>query len=72
MEYLKHNGILFFLDRPVELIAPTDDRPLSSNFEALKKRYEERYDIYLSSCDERIENDGNPEKAVRKILEKLK
>ncbi len=70
--YLKHNGVLFFLDRPLQDIMPTEDRPLSRDLEALKKRYEERYGIYLSVCDERIEIDGSVENAVRRITEKLK
>lgn len=69
---LKHNGVLFFLDRPLSDIIPTDDRPLSRDFEALKKRYEERYDIYLFACDEKIHIDGKVENAVSKITEKLR
>ncbi len=72
VEYLKHNGVLFFLDRPVADIIPTEDRPLSRDSEALRNRYEERYDIYLSSCDEKIDIDGNVNNAVSKITEKLK
>lgn len=72
VDYLKHNGVLFFLDRPLGDIIPTEDRPLSRDFEALKKRYEERYDIYLSSCDEKIDIDGRVENAVNRITEKLK
>ncbi len=72
VEYLKQNGVLFFLDRPLKDIIPTEDRPLSQDYEALKKRYEERYDIYLSSCDEKIDIDGNVEKAVSCVVEKLK
>ncbi len=72
VEYLKHNGVLFFLDRPLADIIPTEDRPLSRNFEALKKRYEERYGIYLSCCDEKIDVDGSVQNAVSRITEKLK
>lgn len=72
VENLKKNGIVFFLDRPLEDIKPTSDRPLSRDFEDLKKRYEERYDIYLSSCDEKINIDGSVENAVNRILEKLR
>lgn len=54
---LKQNGKIYFLNRALELLIPTSDRPLSSNAEALKKRYEERYPIYKSSCD--VEIDGN-------------
>ena len=69
---LKQNGIIFFLNRPLEDIIPTDDRPLSSNIEALRKRFEERYDIYVSSAEEEILVDGNVENSVNKILEKLR
>ncbi len=72
VHYLKKNSVVFFLDRPLEDIIPTEDRPLSRDFDALKKRYEERYDIYLSACDERIVIDGNVQNAVAEIMEKLK
>ncbi len=69
---LRHNGKIFFLDRPLEDIVPTDDRPLSSSREALEKRYKERYPIYLSCCDEVISVDGVVENTVRKIMECMK
>ena len=55
---LKHNGTVYFIDRCLEKLCPTGDRPLSSDKEALKKRYEERYDIYKGACDVRIDGDG--------------
>ncbi len=67
VDYLKANGFIVFLDRPLEDIMPTDDRPLSRDFEALKKRYEERYDIYLSSCDIKIDVDGKVEHSVSRV-----
>lgn len=72
VDYLRGNGFVFFLDRPLEDIMPTEDRPLSRDFDALKKRYEERYDVYLSSCDMKIDVDGKVENSVRKILEAIK
>ena len=69
---LKQNGTIFFLNRPLEDIMPTDDRPLSRDYEALKKRFEERYDIYTSSADYEIHVDGRVENAVSRITEKLK
>ena len=50
-------GQTFEINRALELLIPTSDRPLSSDIDALKKRYEERYPIYKSTCD--IEIDGN-------------
>ena len=66
---LKQNGVVFFLDRPLEDIMPTADRPLSSDIEALKKRFEERYPIYKATGDFEIYIDGNVENAVNKIME---
>ena len=67
---LSQNGKIFFLDRPLEQIVPTSDRPLSSDELSLKKRFEDRYDIYKSTCDERIPVDGIPEHAAMLILGK--
>ena len=72
VDALRQNGIIFFLNRPLEDIIPTDDRPLSSNAEALKKRFEERYDKYKSAGDYEIHVDGIIENAVNKILGCLK
>ena len=55
---LKQNGRVYFLNRSLELLTPTSSRPLSSDMEALKKRFEERYELYLSSCDVEIKADG--------------
>ena len=65
---LKQNGLLYFIDRDLELLCPTDNRPLSSNKEALKKRYEERYPIYKTSCDVAIDGNGTVEQVAEKIF----
>ena len=54
VENLRANGKIFFLDAPLETLVATSDRPLSSTPEALKQRYEERYDRYLAVADKRI------------------
>lgn len=51
IENLKKNGRVYFLDRPLENLITTDDRPLSSNRVDLERRYRERYQIYKNSCD---------------------
>ncbi len=71
VDVLRQNGTLFFLNRPLEDITPTDDRLLSKDIEALKKRFEERYDIYVSSADKEIYVDGDVNNAVSRILESL-
>ncbi len=60
MEMLGENGRIYFIDRNIENIVATSDRPLSSNRADLEKRYRERYPLYTSRCDRhiRIENDA--------------
>ena len=53
---LKGNSIIYFIDRPIENIVATPDRPLSSNREDLEKRYRERYPIYCAAADKKIDN----------------
>lgn len=72
LNVLKQNGRVFFLDRPLELLIPTKDRPLSSTKEAITKRFEERYPIYLSLADERIEASGSIEEVANKIINRRK
>ena len=54
---LRQNGRLYFLDRDLANLTPTDSRPLATKKEALERLYNERYGIYTSACDCRI--DGN-------------
>ncbi|MBO5725575.1 MAG: hypothetical protein J6S00_00760, partial [Clostridia bacterium] len=48
---LKHNGIVFFLDRALNELLPTADRPLASSKEDIVKRYNERIDVYKNTND---------------------
>lgn len=54
IDELKSNGRIYFLDRPLERLVPTADRPLANSAEVIKKRYEERYSKYLDAADETI------------------
>lgn len=72
IDLLRQNGVIFFLNRPIEDIIPTADRPLSSDYAALKKRFDERYDKYISAMDYEIFVDGDPENAAEKIMEIIK
>ena len=71
VDYLRSNGKIFFLNRPIEDILPTDDRPLSSTRADLQKRFDERYPIYQETADKEIFVDGKVENAVRRIEETL-
>lgn len=64
---LKQNGVLFFIDRPYEKLVPTHDRPLASDVDAIKKRYEERYPIYVRCADVVIDADEQPVMVAKKI-----
>ncbi len=68
-DFLKANGIIIFIDRPLDKLITTNDRPLSSNREELKKRYEERYDIYCRSADYTVNADGDIKENTERIAE---
>lgn len=66
---LRRNGRLYFLDRPLELLLPTADRPLASSAEAIRNRYQERYMRYRNCADVCIDGSGSVETVVN-LLEK--
>ena len=69
MDILRQNGRIYFIDRPLEALLPTDDRPLSSDRQALKKRYTERYGLYCAACDRHIRTTETPEQVISAIRE---
>lgn len=68
---LKQNGKLIFLDRPLDTIQPTEDRPLSDNYEKLKALKDVRQPIYEAAADIIIDNNDTADAAVQKILDIL-
>ncbi len=68
---LKQNGLLVFIDRPLEKLVATPDRPFSADPEALKKRYEERYDRYCEVADVTVDGSGSVEEVAALILDIL-
>lgn len=72
VDALRRGGMIFFIDRPIEMLIPTSDRPLSSDIDALKKRYDERYPIYTSVADKIIDGSGSASEVAAKILEVFK
>lgn len=67
--YLSQNGRIYFIDRDINSLQPTGDRPLSSSREDLLKRYNERYDIYKSCCDFHLKASNSAEDNAEKIKE---
>jgi len=60
MEMLRENGKIYFIDRELDDISATSDRPLSSNRADLEKRYKERYPLYCGRCDKHIKICNDP------------
>jgi shikimate dehydrogenase len=67
IDILKENGRVYFIDRPLELLVSTVDRPLSSNREDLEKRYNERYSLYTACADVVIDGSGTVDEVVKRI-----
>lgn len=65
---LKQNGFIIFIDRPLELLTPTSDRPLTSTINDLKKKYDERIDLYEAYNDLKVVNDKSLDECIDKIL----
>jgi len=68
---LRQNGRLYFLDRPLPLLLPSEDRPLSQTDDALRQRYEERYDLYCAAADVHVTDVGSEEAAANAIREEF-
>ena len=64
---LKRNGRVFFIDRPLESLVPTADRPLALDRAAIEKRYTERYDIYCKTADVRVDADSDALTVAKRI-----
>lgn len=69
---LKQNGIVIYIDRPVENIYKDIDikgRPLlQEGLEKLSLLYQERHSLYLKECDLHIQNTSSLEDVLDKII----
>lgn len=68
---IKRNSVAVFLDRPLDLLVATSDRPLASDKDKVKKLFEQRYDIYKSVADEIVDGGLDVEEAANRIRRKL-
>ncbi len=66
---LSKNGKIYFIDRPLENLVPTSDRPTASTSEAIQKRFEERYPLYCRFADKIIDANCTAEEVCKKIKE---
>ena len=51
VDALQQNGQLIFLNRPLDQLVPTDDRPLAASKEAIFKCYSDRFPTYILTAD---------------------
>ncbi len=68
---LSRNGVLVFLDRPLDMLAATKDRPLSENKELLNKVLAERYSLYCGAADVTVHCVQDIKKNIKNIKQKL-
>ena len=68
---LRQNGLVLFIDRPLEALTVGGGRPLSSSPEALRKMEAERRPLYERAADAAVPNDGTVEQAAARALETL-
>ena len=68
---LHQNGVVLFIDRPVEALAVGGSRPLSSSMEALRTMEAQRSPLYRAAADAVVPNTGTLEDALRAAMEAL-
>jgi shikimate dehydrogenase len=72
VEALRLNGVVVFIDRPLDQLKATDSRPLSNDRSKLEKLYEERYEIYKDTADMIVKTGGTKTDSAEKIWEALR
>ena len=71
LRMLRQNGVVLFLDRPLEKLTVGGGRPLSSSPEALRQMEQERRPLYLAAADAVVLNRTTVAQAVDAALEAL-
>lgn len=69
IDFLKQNGVVYFLDRPLKSLFAAGDRPLSSTRENLEKIYNERYEIYKAFADKTVKAIGDASVLAKTVTE---
>ena len=72
VDAMKQNGAVVFLDRPLEALLPTDDRPLANDAEKIRRLYRERLDVYRAAADVTVAVRGAPEETAEDVLRALR
>lgn len=69
IENLKKNGVICFLDRSLENLLATSDRPLSSNKDDLLRLYEARYELYKNCADFIVDANESFDNTIKAVKE---
>ena len=67
IDLLRRNGKIYFIDRPLRELLPTQDRPLALTADAIRHRYEERYERYCTTADCHIDANVSPKEVAHRI-----
>lgn len=70
VDALRRDGCVFFLDRPLEKLLATEDRPLSRTPEAVHRLYDERLPLYRAAADHVMDASRTPDDLACDILER--
>ena len=65
---LQQNSRLVFIDRSLENLIASDDRPLSQDMNAVKALYETRYEKYKVAADILVNGDNSPKAVAKEII----
>ena len=68
---LHQNGVILFIDRPLDALTVGGGRPLSSSMDALRQMEAQRRPLYLAAADAVIPNNGTLDDALRAAMEAL-
>lgn len=68
VDALRRNGEIFFIDRSLEHLSASPDRPLADKIDKLKRLYEKRIDIYMDTADFIIDGDCEPADVADSII----
>lgn len=69
VQNLKLNGRLVWIDRPLEELIPTADRPTANDRDKMRALYETRRPIYRAAADDVVASDGIPEHVCKRVLD---
>ncbi len=69
---LKRNGVIVFLDREINKLVATADRPLSRSLDDVRTLYEQRYEIYCDCADLKICANGSVAEVAESLIKELK